>query len=228
MANRTFLPAAFRFFAMSAIANCACATANPYPGVIIILFASIMASVTESTVTVVTSPSISTASPLGAIVVPAPPRMTLTISLPIASHMIQVKIAPENPMRAPTWARSGLLRRKPSAHNAHPEYEFKTVMTTGISAPPMLAVRCQPRTELTAAAIPRLPSRKVSGSTEARPEAMSGLKKAAIPRVHAPSMARLSWSLPGSCNGAESIIPDNFPNATKDPEKVTPPIKVAR
>ena len=29
---------------------------------------------------------------------------------------------------------------KPSAHNAHPEYEFRTVITTGMSAPPIDAV----------------------------------------------------------------------------------------
>lgn len=32
----------------------------------------------------------------------------------------------------------------PSAHNAHPEYEFNTVMTTGISAPPIADVNVTP------------------------------------------------------------------------------------
>lgn len=35
----------------------------------------------------------------------------------------------------------------PSAHSAHPEYEFKTVMTTGMSAPPMAAVNVTPMTD---------------------------------------------------------------------------------
>lgn len=34
----------------------------------------------------------------------------------------------------------------PSAHNAQPEYEFNTVMTTGISAPPMADVNVTPMT----------------------------------------------------------------------------------
>ena len=33
----------------------------------------------------------------------------------------------------------------PSAQSAHPEYELSTVMTTGISAPPMEAVMWTPR-----------------------------------------------------------------------------------
>lgn len=32
----------------------------------------------------------------------------------------------------------------PSAHKAHPEYEFKTVITTGISAPPIAEVNVTP------------------------------------------------------------------------------------
>ena len=36
----------------------------------------------------------------------------------------------------------------PSAQRAQPEYEFKTVMTTGMSAPPMAMVRVTPITAL--------------------------------------------------------------------------------
>lgn len=32
----------------------------------------------------------------------------------------------------------------PSAQSAHPEYEFKTVITTGISAPPIAEVNVTP------------------------------------------------------------------------------------
>lgn len=34
----------------------------------------------------------------------------------------------------------------PSAHRAHPEYEFRTVITTGMSAPPIADVRVIPIT----------------------------------------------------------------------------------
>jgi len=40
---------------------------------------------------------------------------------------------------------SGLSSMNPSAHSAHPEYELSTVMTTGMSAPPMDAVMWRPR-----------------------------------------------------------------------------------
>ena len=59
-----------------------------------------------------------------------------------------VRKAPEDPMRAPTTVSSGWSRMKPSAHRAQPEYEFSSVMTTGMSAPPMEAVMCRPRAPL--------------------------------------------------------------------------------
>jgi hypothetical protein len=37
-----------------------------------------------------------------------------------------------------------LFNIKPSAQRAHPEYEFKTVMATGISADPILLVIFHP------------------------------------------------------------------------------------
>ena len=49
----------------------------------------------------------------------------------IATHMMCVRMAPEEPMSAPTVVRTGLLSMKPSAHSAQPEYELRTVMTTG-------------------------------------------------------------------------------------------------
>jgi len=40
-------------------------------------------------------------------------------------------------MSAPTTVRSWLLSTNPSAHSAHPLLELSTVMTTGVSAPPI-------------------------------------------------------------------------------------------
>lgn len=56
-------------------------------------------------------------------------------------------MAPEEPMRAPTMVSKLLLSRKPSAHRAQPEQLFSTVITTGMSAPPMAAVRVRPYKE---------------------------------------------------------------------------------
>jgi hypothetical protein len=56
-------------------------------------------------------------------------------------HMMYDKMAPELPIKAPTIVIKLLFNMKPSAQRAQPEYEFRTVMTTGMSAPPMAAVR---------------------------------------------------------------------------------------
>ena len=51
--------------------------------------------------------------------------------------MIKVRIAPEDPINDPTIVNMELLSINPSAQSAHPEYEFKTVIATGISADPI-------------------------------------------------------------------------------------------
>ena len=48
-------------------------------------------------------------------------------------------------MREPTMVSMGLFNMKPSAQRAQPEYEFKTVMATGMSAEPILFVMFQPK-----------------------------------------------------------------------------------
>ena len=66
--------------------------------------------------------------------------------------MMKVRIAPELPIKLPTTVSMGLLSINPSAHKAHPEYEFKTVIATGISAAPILLVMFHPKTyDVTAA-----------------------------------------------------------------------------
>ena len=44
-------------------------------------------------------------------------------------HMMSVRMAPEDPISAPTTVSSGLSSMKPSAQRAQPEYEFRTVIT---------------------------------------------------------------------------------------------------
>lgn len=53
----------------------------------------------------------------------------LTMSGIHTLHMMSVRTAPEDPIRAPTTVSNGLSSMKPSAHRAHPEYEFNTVIT---------------------------------------------------------------------------------------------------
>lgn len=82
-----------------------------------------------------------------------PPNITEARFLFIALHIIYDKIAPDDPTNAPTIVKSGLSSINPSAHKAHPEYEFKTVITTGISAPPIAFVKVTPNTLLAAVAV---------------------------------------------------------------------------
>ncbi len=50
------------------------------------------------------------------------------------------RIAPEDPIIAPTIVMRELFNMKPSAHSAQPEYEFNTVITTGMSAPRIIQI----------------------------------------------------------------------------------------
>lgn len=49
------------------------------------------------------------------------PKMTLSIDLFIALHMIYVRIAPEEPMTEPQIVNNELFNMKPSAHKAQPD-----------------------------------------------------------------------------------------------------------
>ena len=55
----------------------------------------------------------------------------------MASAMSLVRIAPDAPTRAPAMIRTGLPRTKPAIAAAVPVNEFRRLMTTGMSAPPM-------------------------------------------------------------------------------------------
>src|SRR5690606_15415539 len=52
---------------------------------------------------------------------------------------------PDEPTRAPVTISRSLASIKPAAAAAQPEYELSMETTTGISAPPMEATRCQPK-----------------------------------------------------------------------------------
>lgn len=95
------------------------------------------ASDVSSAVVVVTSPSI-LACVCGTDAMP--PKRTLVRDRFMATHMMYERIEPETPISAPTVVSNELSNMKPSATRAKPEYALSTVMTTGMSAPPMAAV----------------------------------------------------------------------------------------
>ena len=54
--------------------------------------------------------------------------------------MMYERIAPDDPIIAPTIVMRELFNMNPSAHSAQPEYEFNTVITTGMSAPGIIQI----------------------------------------------------------------------------------------
>mmetsp|Transcript_46358 Transcript_46358/g.121650 ORF Transcript_46358/g.121650 Transcript_46358/m.121650 type:complete len:244 (+) Transcript_46358:1040-1771(+) len=177
----------------------------------------------------VESMSVNVASPSGMLAalspavtveaVPKPPRSTETMLRFMATHMMCVRIAPDEPMSAPTVVSRGWSSMKPSAQSAQPEYELSTVMTTGMSAPPIDAVMCQPSA----------PDRPVIPSRHIVPTAIVGfaMKRAMQPSVPTP-MPMFSWSRMERASGAEDMLPLSLPKATIEPVAVTPPMTVAR
>mmetsp|Transcript_32365 Transcript_32365/g.70947 ORF Transcript_32365/g.70947 Transcript_32365/m.70947 type:complete len:211 (+) Transcript_32365:981-1613(+) len=137
----------------------------------------------------------------------------------MATHMMWVRMAPEEPMSAPTVVSSGFSSMKPSAHSAQPEYELRTVITTGMSAPPMEAVMCQPRPP-ESTLMPASAATLVIGVGFAT-------KRPKQPSIDA-AVTALIISRCGSASGAEPRLPLSLPNATSEPVAVTPPIIVAR
>jgi hypothetical protein len=70
--------------------------------------------------------------------------MTEKKDLFIATHIIYDRIAPEDPTNAPVITRAKLFKVKPIIAAANPEYEFRTAITTGISAPPIGIIKRRP------------------------------------------------------------------------------------
>mmetsp|Transcript_14635 Transcript_14635/g.34538 ORF Transcript_14635/g.34538 Transcript_14635/m.34538 type:complete len:241 (-) Transcript_14635:993-1715(-) len=181
-------------------------------------FASLSSSTVAATSVNLASPSKTMASPWPVLAVPKPPSSTETMSRFMATHMMCVRMAPLLPMSAPTVVSSGWLSMKPSAHRAHPEYELRTVMTTGMSAPPMEAVMCNPRP----------PERAVIPIRAERPVAGLGfaMKSPMQPSVATPAAAFI-WSRMGSLSAPLSRLPLSLPKAMREPAAVTLPMTVA-
>ena len=150
-----------------------------------------------------------------------PPKRTLVRDRFMATHMIYERIEPETPMRAPTVVSRELSSIKPSATSAKPEYALRTVMTTGISAPPIAAVVVKPFAKLNAV----FAARHVAAMAGA-PGAI--VKKAPIVATLAVSIPPLIRCRPGRIVGREDIRPASFMKATMDPVNVTPPISTPR
>ena len=76
---------------------------------------------------------------------PNAPNSTLVRERFMALHMIWLKMMPELPTSAPEMISTWLSITKPVMPAAMPEYELRSEITTGISAPPIGMTRSTPR-----------------------------------------------------------------------------------
>ena len=106
----------------------------------------------------------------------------------IASAISLVRIAPDAPTRAPAMIRTGLPRTKPAIAAAVPVNEFRRLMTTGMSAPPI------GRTIVT-------PKIRPASTTTA-----SSASVALLPSVSTPAAPRISASVPRTATTASAIV----------------------
>jgi len=111
----------------------------------------------------------------------------------------------------------GLANMNPSAQRAHPEYELRTVMATGISAAPMELVMFHPRANEVAVAL---------RSTNEPKAVLSDAVRAMRPRILAMVKGLLRYCLKG--RSRVNLIAASLMKAAIDPVKVIPPIKVPK
>ncbi len=128
-------------------------------------------------------------------------------------------MAPDEPTSAPVTISRSLLSIKPAAAAAQPEYELSIDTTTGISAPPIEATRCQPNASAISV---------ISSSEKPCAPLLSVRTNHSSSRKETTSASRLSLWRCGSISGRDEILPRSLPNATSEPVKVTAPIKMPR
>mmetsp|Transcript_218 Transcript_218/g.743 ORF Transcript_218/g.743 Transcript_218/m.743 type:complete len:228 (-) Transcript_218:464-1147(-) len=221
MPKRTCFPNDLNNFVNSHTECCARETAMPYPGTIITDLASMSVLTVSSLVKIVGSRSSTGA--FGSFfalppVSPNPPANTETNDRFIASAMTKDKMIPDAPTKAPPIIINSLSNMKPAKTPAHPDPEFNTDMTTGISAPPIAMVNKYPYT----AERPVMTYKQIKPP---EPEVASKPPIAAITPVATipPNKQGNQTTLPGGIIGFVEIFPANFKQATMEPMNVTTP-----
>lgn len=160
-------------------------------------------------------PSIFIASPFYSIY----PKITLNNDLFIALHIMYDKIAPEDPIKEPTIVKRLLFNINPSAHNAHPEYELRTVIATGISADPIEKITFHPKVNEVAVVT-------VKANNPVLVDDEDNIKNN-IPAV-TPAKDFVTISLCGIFKFAFGYKSANLMKAAIDPVNVIPPINVPK
>ena len=202
-------------------ACCAWATASPYPGTMITLdaYASWIAASSAETPRAWVAPP--PADPTVPSPPPKPPTMMLMIERFIASAMSLVRMPPDAPTRAPEMIRTALCSTNPEAAAAMPVNEFRSEITTGMSAPPIGRTIVIPKTSAEAMITPRtsaaMPLSSVSASAASR-------ISTAVPSTATTASTTVSGREPGKMIGLPLIRPWSLPDAMSEPENVTQPM----
>ena len=106
----------------------------------------------------------------------------------MASAISLVRMPPDAPTRAPEMIRTGLPSTKPAIAAAVPVNEFRRLMTTGMSAPPIGRTIVIPKTSPATTTSPR--------------RAMT----AELPGENAPAAARMSAAVPANATTARPTV----------------------
>mmetsp|Transcript_33580 Transcript_33580/g.104688 ORF Transcript_33580/g.104688 Transcript_33580/m.104688 type:complete len:249 (+) Transcript_33580:740-1486(+) len=135
----------------------------------------------------------------------------------MATHMMLERMAPLAPMSAPTMVSKLLESTKPSAVRAQPEALFRSVITTGMSAPPTAPVTSQPKAPATP-----VPSNSTRAPVAGCPT------KATRPRHRPVANNPFRKFCPAKEMGLPDSRPWSFAKASKLPVTVRAPMDAAK
>ncbi len=158
---------------------------------------------------------------------PKPPTMMFSSERFMASAMSLVRMPPAAPTSAPAMMSSGLSSTKPDIAAAVPVKEFRRLMTTGMSAPPMGSTMVTPKVSETAKTTSRariltsLPSAR-TGDSPAENTSSNVPSRATMPRMAVVSVP------PGTRMGLPLMSPCSLPEAMSEPAKVMLPMTTPR
>ena len=145
------------------------------------------------------------------------PVRTLTSDRFIALHMIFDRMMPDAPTSDPAMIRTLLFSTNPVAAAARPEYELRSAMATGMSAPPIGIVSRMPRIDATPTSAQY--AQVADGSLAIKTPRPIAVRKS----------SRLTSCWPGKTIGRPgSTRPCSLSKATRLPQNVTPPMSPDR
>ncbi len=143
----------------------------------------------------------------------------------IASAMSLVRMPPDAPTRAPEMIRTGLPMTNPAIAAAVPVNEFRRLITTGMSAPPMGRTIVIPKTSPEATTTARIARVALLDRVSAPP---APRMRAIVPSAAIAARAKVRTRPPGTMIGLPAMRPWSLPPAMSEPVKVTDPMTAPR